>query len=128
MKFRISTFGPNGFVSDRKINWIKDFREQTGCGLKEAKDVADWATSELGSRRASSLVIDTTMVSNFNFSFLEQCAMIEVGRCTMVERITPPEVPRSKVTLELERTANKLIKLGDYQKARAVLKILVNAR
>lgn len=125
MKFRVSTFSSNGFVSEKKIHWIKEFREQTGCGLKEAKDVADWIDRMMVGHRPSAMVIDTTKETQFRF--LRDCALIEVGRCKMIQRIKP-ELTRPTAVVLLERTANRLIKLGDYEKARAVLKILVNAR
>ena len=124
MKFRVSTSSSNGFVSDKKIHWIKEFREQTGCGLKDAKDVADWIERMLVGHRPSAMVIDTAVETQFRF--LRDCALIEVGRCKMIQRIKPV-LSRPTAIVELERTANKLIKLGDYQKARDVLKILVNA-
>lgn len=125
MKYKVFTCTDAGFVSDKKIHWIKAFREQTGCGLKEAKDVADWIDRSVHGSRPSTVVIDTNV--EIQFRFLNACAMIEVGRCSMISRIKPV-LSRPTAIVELERTANKLIKLGDYQKARAVLKILVNAR
>lgn len=128
MKFKVFTHSTTGFVGDRKIHWIKEFREETGCGLKEAKDVSDWLTRTLDSSRTylrgQYLVLDTNV--NPEFRFLIDCALIEVSRTTLIKRIKPV-LPRPTAVVELERTANKLIKLGDYEKARAVLKILVNA-
>lgn len=126
MKFKVSTFSANGFINERKINWIKEFREQTGCGLKEAKDVADWITCQLHGRRPSFMVIDTDLEPQFQF--LINCALIEVGRALMIERIpqSKQKLPRPAATVTLERAANRLIKLGDYKKARAVLKILAD--
>jgi hypothetical protein len=126
MKFKVSTFGPTGlFVADRKINWIKDFREQTGCSLKESKDVADWLTYELNGRRASYLVLDSQ--SDIKFRFLTSNVMIKLGTPTLIANIEPVETPRDAAIVELERTAARLIKLGEYKKARDVLKILVNS-
>lgn len=128
MKFKVSTHSSNGFVGDKKVYWIKEFREQTGCGLKEAKDVSDWLTRNLDSSRSylrgQHLVLDTNVEPEFRF--LSHCPPIEFGRCDMIKRITPT-LSRPTAIVALERTANKLIKLGDYEKARAVLKILVNA-
>lgn len=126
MKFRVSTFSSNGFIRDKKIYWIKEFREQTGCGLKDAKDVADWIDRMLVGDRPSAISIDTAVETQFRF--LRDCALIEVGRCKMIQRIKPFETPKDYAVVELERTARRLILKGEYQKARAVLKILVNAR
>lgn len=129
MKFKVFTFGDVALVSERPVNWIKEFREQTGCGLKEAKDVCDWLRLELGERRAKFLVIDTDLQPNFRF--LDSNVMIQVGLTKLIQQIktdVKPKLTRPTAIVALERTAAQLIKLGDYQKARAVLKILVNTR
>lgn len=124
MKFKVSAFSANGFINERKINWIKEFREQTGCGLKEAKDVADWVTNQLHGRRPSFLVLDTKLEPQFQF--LINCALIEVGRALMIERIPESgEVPVDPSEAVLKSAAIKLIRMGSIDRARDVLKILI---
>ena len=130
MKFKVYTFSATSLVTERPVNWIKEFRDQTGCGLKEAKDVCDWLRHELGDRRAKFLVIDTDVYPQF--SFLDSNVMIQLGTPELIQKIILPAKSKPKLTrptaiVELERTATRLIKLGEYKKARDVLKILVNA-
>ncbi|MND76878.1 hypothetical protein D3C76_77670 [compost metagenome] len=126
MKYKVFTFSATALVSERPVNWIKEFRDQTGCGLKEAKDVCDWLRGELADRRAKFLVLDTDVEPNFRF--LDSNVMISLGAADLIQRFdvkSKPKLTRPTATVVLERAAARLIKLGDYSKARDVLKILI---
>jgi hypothetical protein len=125
MRFKVSAFCTNGFVGDKKVWWIKEFREQTGCGLKEAKDVADWLTMHMLGR-ASFVIIDSELEPQF--SHLERNTVVALGGANLISRYDVPTKPvkaAPKPNDVLKNTAIRLIRLGAISEAREVLKILI---
>ena len=122
MKFKVSTFSSAGFIRDKKISWIKEFRDQTECSLRDAKALADWLELRIGSNHRPTLILDTDVEREFHF--LHTCLMIELGRANMIQRIkVDPKKPNS--TDVLKNTAIRLIRMGEFGQARDVLKILM---
>lgn len=70
MKFEISTHCESGEVERTPVGWIKQFREETGAGLKQAKDVCDILRNHFGgSLFGKTVVLDTTV---FGIGFPER--------------------------------------------------------
>lgn len=122
MKFEVTIYGSEGFRADhRPVNWIKDFREQTGVGLREAKNVCDWVRNQLMTCQQTSFTLDTDL--NQDFKFLEESATILAGFPTMIK--VAGKTSGIDANQVLKNTAIRLIRMGAISQARAVLQVLL---
>lgn len=123
-----------------KITWIKRFREQTGLGLKEAKDVCDFCYDDFTRHPFCSLNTDRFP----QFRYLDQTVAIRHGRCDIARMVnssfkqTDRELdqilnkidakilkPSKSAEQILKQTAIALIRGNHIRHARGVLEILI---
>ena len=122
MKFEVSIYSSEGFrVDHRSVNWIKDFREQTGVSLREAKNVCDWVRDQLMTCQQTSFTLDTDL--NQDFKFLDESTTILAGFPTMIK--VAGKTPGIDANQVLKNTAIRLIRMGAISQARAVLQVLL---
>lgn len=122
MRFEISTHCETGEVERTPVGWIKQFREETGAGLKQAKDVCDILRNHFGgSLFGKTVVLDTAQFPEVDFL---NDINFDTRMFTRLDRmvVVPAESPQSKV---LKNAAVRLVRLGAFSEARDVLKILM---
>lgn len=124
MKFKVATMIDGRSVTESPVNWIKSFREATDLGLRDSKWVCDAVRAKLDAmpQFRTYVVIDTTVDTQLAYlndlrTFSDQRLIQRIGGCDPENRADP-------VTVLLERTAIRLIRMGAYEKSRDVLKIL----
>lgn len=134
------------------VNWIKEFRHQTGLGLKESKTVGDFLRASLaeGANRSinGKIIIDTNLYTALHY--LDDCAVAKSGRTGIIRlvnfdirnrttsreehaRLTSGEIAPKAVATKRPATANdilkttaiRLVREGFISEARQVLKILM---
>jgi preprotein translocase subunit SecE len=119
MKFRIATSSDNGTALEKPINWIKQFREETGIGLRDAKWVCDVVRSIAPMVNPPKfVVIDTDRHPELEF-------LNELTRETKLVRWYSSKTPAATANTVLTNTAIRLIRMGAISEARDVLKILM---
>lgn len=134
-------------VEQRAVNWIKEFRYQTGLGLRESKDVCDFVrlckrSGEYGSANGR-VIIDTSVYTKMKFlddwvKTHRNVSMIRMVNFDIAARTTSREQharltgntnqkPKAPVKPNdvLKNTAIRLIRMGAISEARDVLKILM---
>lgn len=126
MKFKVATMIDGRSVTESPVNWIKSFREATDLGLRDSKWVCDAVRAKLDAmpQFRTYVVIDTTVDTQLAYlndlrTFSDQRLIQRIGGCGC-----DPENRTDPVTVLLERTAIRLIRMGAYEKSRDVLKIL----
>lgn len=133
----------NSQVTRQKIQWIKDCREQLHCGLKEAKDLYDWARIRVTQNGIVTLFLDTNVYTDFTwldgntnavhgysvlvkrskaYSFKDNDSEVDQILSKIGAKINKPRKSASAI---LKQTAIALIR-GDFHKeAKGVLEILI---
>lgn len=129
MKYEISVKTKDGYhVVDDAVRWIKAVREETGCGLREAKDLRDYLTQEL-TRMGVQYSVITFMVDPAKLTFLGFLGYVRSSGHMVKPAASTAAIgvvnPRNHADELLKQTAIKLIKLGEYSKSIDVLKILI---
>lgn len=150
MLIEVKNFRNNGGDWSGKIHWIKRLREQTGLGLREAKDVCDFCYDKFRFDPQIRIpepfyVLDTDRFTAF--AYLDKNLPIRHGRCDIARMIngvgksfkaTDNELdqilnkidakmckPRKSAEDILKQTAIKLIREGHLRHAKGVLEILI---
>lgn len=140
MMYEISAVTDGGIGNSNKVRWIKQFREEVGCGLKEAKDLCDYIDARI--QRGSKIVIDTKFQTQF--AYLDNYPRIRQGYSNMARMVNlgfkseDNEVdqilnkigakiakPSKSADAILKQTAITLIRGGNIRQASKVLDILM---
>lgn len=124
MKFRIVTSVNGHSVTEHAVHWIKAFRAATDLGLRDSKWTCDAIRNKLSELHyyPAHIEIDTTV--DTQLAFLDDLNSLSFG--DMIQRVghVPTTATDPSIVL-LERTAIRLIRMGSYDKARDVLRILI---
>jgi len=140
MLFEIRSL-PSDPTVRNKVQWIKECREQTGLGLRESKDIVDFAIANLNAYNPA--LLDTHRYPQF--SYIEKCRRIVSGQCTLVRMVNrgsfmreDQEVdqiltkigakinkPSKSADAMLKQTAISLIRGNYIRQAKGVLDILM---
>lgn len=140
MLYEISAVTDGGVGITNKVRWIKQFREEVGCGLKEAKDLCDYIDARI--QRGGKIVIDTQYQTQF--TYLDNYPRIRQGYTTMARMVNrgfkseDNEVdqilakigakinkPSKSADDILKQTAITLIRGNHIRHAKGVLEILI---
>jgi hypothetical protein len=143
MMYEISAVTDGGVGIADKIRWIKQFREEVGCGLREAKNLCDYIDARI--QRGGKIVIDTKFQTQF--AYLDNYPRIRQGYSIMARmvnrgfksedneldqilnkidaKILRNSKPSKSADVILKQTAITLIRGGHIKHAKGVLEILM---